>query len=113
MRSDNDIKRDVEAELRWSPTLDDTDIAVKVNSSEVTLSGFARSYLEKYQAETVVKRVKGVSAVANDIAVKLFGAAPTDPEIARAAVEALKRDLPISWERIKPIVKQGHVTLEG
>ena len=28
MRSDTDIKKDVEAELRWSPDVDETDIAV-------------------------------------------------------------------------------------
>lgn len=113
MRSDSDIKRDVEAELHWSPDVDDTDIAIKVNDGEVTLSGFARNYLEKYRAEIAVRRVKGVTAVANDIAVKPLAGAPTDPEIARAAVAALKADLPLTWEQIKPTVKNGHVSLEG
>ncbi len=113
MRSDSDIKRDVEAELRWTPDVDDTDIAVKVNDGEVTLSGFAQNYLEKYRAEIAVRRVKGVTAVANDIAVKPLAGAPTDPEIARSAVAALKADLPLSWEQIKPTVKNGHVSLEG
>jgi osmotically-inducible protein OsmY len=113
MRSDIDIKRDVEAELRWSPDVDETDIAIKVNDGEVTLTGFAKNYLEKYRAEIAVRRIKGVTAVANDITVKPLGGTPTDPEIARAAVEALKVDLPLTWEQIKPIVKQGHVGLEG
>ena len=113
MRSDTEIKQDVEAELRWSPEVDDTDIAVKVIDGEVTLSGFAKSYMQKYQAEIAVRRIKGVTAVANDIAIKPLSGSPTDPEIARAAVEALKADLPVTWEQIKPIVKQGHVGLEG
>jgi osmotically-inducible protein OsmY len=113
MRTDSDIKRDVEAELRWSPDVDDTDIAIKVNNGEVTLSGFTRNYLEKYRAETTVWRIKGVTAVANDIAVKLLAGAPTDPEIARAAVAALKNDLPLTWEQIKPTVKEGRISLEG
>ena len=33
MRSDSDIKRDVEDELRWTPDIDPTDIAVAVNAS--------------------------------------------------------------------------------
>ena len=33
--------------------------------------------------------------------------APTDPQIARAAVEALKMDLPLTWERIQPTVKEA------
>ena len=44
MRSDSDIKRDVEDELHWDPDLDATDIAVTVKSGIVTLAGFTRSY---------------------------------------------------------------------
>jgi osmotically-inducible protein OsmY len=113
MRADTDIKTDVEAELRWSPDVDETDIAVKVNRGEVTLSGFSDSYLSKYQAEIATRRIKGVTAVANDISVKPPTGVPTDPEIARAAVEILKTELPIAWEQIKPVVKAGHVSLEG
>lgn len=113
MRSDTDIKRDVEAELKWSPEVDETDIAVKVNGGEVTLTGYARNYLEKYQAEIAVKRVKGVAAVANDIEIRPITGMPTDPEIARAAVAALKAELPVAWQNIKLIVKQGRVTMEG
>jgi osmotically-inducible protein OsmY len=39
MRSDIEIKKDVEAELKWSPDVDETDIAVKVKTGEVTLTG--------------------------------------------------------------------------
>lgn len=113
MRPDNEIKRDVDAELRWTPDVDDTDIAVKVTGGEVTLTGFARNYLEKYRAEIAVRRVKGVAAVANDIAVKPLAGSPTDPEIARAAVAVLKVELPLTWERIQPTVKEGHVSLAG
>ena len=40
MRTDIDIKRDVEAELRINPDIDATDIAVAVKNAVVTLSGF-------------------------------------------------------------------------
>jgi len=114
MRSDSDIKRDVEAELKWAPDVCETDIAVKVTSGVVTLTGYAMSAHEKYRAEVAVKRVVGVTAVANDLAVRApFGGMPTDPEIARDAVVALKLQLPFDWEKIKPIVKEGHITLEG
>ena len=113
MKSDSDIQKDVQAELRWSPDVDETDIAIKVNSGEVTLSGYARNYFEKLQAENAVKRVKGVAAVANDLEVRSFTGAPTDPEIARAALTALEFALPLSWENIKPVVQKGWITLEG
>jgi len=113
MKSDADIRRDVEAELKWSPEVDETDIAIKVNTGEVTLTGYVRSFYEKFQAEVAIKRVKGVAAVANDIQVRQFAGAPTDPQIARAAVAALKFELPVTWEKIRPVVQQGRVTLEG
>ena len=113
MRTDIEIETDIKAELRWSPDVNDTDIAIKVNGGEVTLSGFVDSYLSKYRAEIAVRRIKGVTAVANDISVKPLAGSPTDPEIARAAVEALRTELPVAWEQIKPVVKDGHVSLEG
>ena len=114
MKSDTEIKRDVEAELRWDPEIDQTDIAVKVNDAVVALTGFARSFPEKYRAEATAKRVMGVTAVANDIEVRLpSGDALTDPQIARAAVAALQSALPLSWLEVKPLVHDGHVALEG
>lgn len=113
MRSDNAIKENVEAELRWAPDVDETDIAVKVNEGVVTLSGFVHDYHQKYLAEMAAKRITGVTGVANDIVVNLLSSAPSDPEIARSAVAALRRVLPTRWEHIKPTVKQGRVSLEG
>jgi osmotically-inducible protein OsmY len=114
MRSDADIKRDIEAELKWNPEIDETDIATKVHDGTVTLSGFARDLHEKHQAEVSVKRVTGVAAVANDLQIRPREAdKATDPEIARDAVAALKMELPYSWEEIRPMVRAGQVVLEG
>lgn len=114
MRADSDIKRDVEAELKWAPDVLETDIAVKVTDGVVALTGYAASAHEKYRAEVAVKRVRGVAAVANDLAVRApLGGMPTDPEIARDAVIALRLELPFAYEDIKPIVKEGRVALEG
>lgn len=114
MRTDNDIKQDVESELRWDPGLDPTDIAVSVKDGVVTLSGFAPSYIAKYQAERDAKRVKGVAGVANDIEVRLPGSDERpDPDIAREALSAIKQELPYSSSLIKVIVRNGWVTLEG
>jgi osmotically-inducible protein OsmY len=114
MRSDEEIKRDVEEELRWDPDIDATDIAVAVKNGVVTLTGFVRSYNDRWEAERAVKRVAGVLGVANDLEVRLpaIDERP-DPEIARDAVMAIKNQLPFSYERIKVVVKNGWVTLEG
>lgn len=114
MRSDNDVKQDVEIELRWIPNFDPTDIGVAVKNGVVTLSGFVHSYLEKFEAEKAVKRVSGVVGVANDLEVRIPGGEERpDPEIARDAVAAIKNWLPLSWESIKVIVNSAWVKLEG
>jgi osmotically-inducible protein OsmY len=114
MKSDSDIERDVKEELSWNPDLDASDIAVSVKNGVLTLAGFVKSYAEKYEAEAAAKRVAGVVAVANDLEVRMPSVDERpDPDLARDAVAAIKSQLPISSEKIKVIVKNGWITLEG
>ena len=55
MKTDEDIRRDVQDELRWDPDVDATDIAVAVKNGVVTLTGFVKSYTHKYEAEMDAK----------------------------------------------------------
>jgi osmotically-inducible protein OsmY len=114
MRTDNEIKKDVEEELRWDPDIDATDVAVAVRDGVVALTGYVRSYMQKTQAERDAKRVAGTLGIANDIEVRLplINKRP-DPEIARAAVERLHDELPYSAEFLKVTVQDGWLTLEG
>ncbi|HXW75469.1 MAG TPA: BON domain-containing protein [Steroidobacteraceae bacterium] len=111
--SDVEIRTGVEEELRCCPDVDETDIAVKVTDGIVTLTGFVRNFLHKYGAEDAVGRVPGVTAVANDIRVRALGGDTADSEIARRVVAALRRELPLCWQQIRPVVRDGNVTLEG
>jgi osmotically-inducible protein OsmY len=114
MRSDSEIERDVKDELEWDPDLEATDIAVSVKQGVVSLTGFVKSFTEKYEAEAAAKRVAGVSGVANDLEVRMPSVDERpDPDIARDAVAAIKSQLPTSSEHIKVVVKNGWVTLEG
>jgi osmotically-inducible protein OsmY len=114
MRSDDDIKRDVEEELASDPDIESANIAVAVKDGVVTMTGFVRSYNQKWQAETDTKRVKSVAAVANDIEVRLPALSERpDPDIARDVVMAIQNELPNSFEQVKAVVKGGWVTLEG
>jgi osmotically-inducible protein OsmY len=114
MRSDDDIKRDVEDELRSDPDIDATNIAIAVKNGVVTLTGFVRSFRQRRRAEQDAKRVVGVVGLTNNIEVRIpIIQRRPDPDIARDAVEAIKRDLPFSWEKIKVIVEDGWITLQG
>ncbi len=113
MRSDEDVRKDVESELRWDPGLDAADIVVTVKDGAVVLTGFVKSFNEKWDAETVAKRVAGVLAVANDLEVRLPAISQRpDPEIARDAVTALLYEFP-DLDDVKVVVKDGLVRLEG
>ena len=114
IRTDSEIKRDVEEELKYDAGVDSTDIGVAVKNGVVSLTGFVPSYSQKLQAEMDAKRISGVMAVANDLEVRLASAdSRPDPEIARDLVTQLKLELPYSYENIKSVVKNGWVTLEG
>jgi osmotically-inducible protein OsmY len=112
-RSDDAIRSDVLFELKWDPKITASDdIGVAVNDGVVTLSGFVPSYWEEDEAEKAVKSVYGVRRVANDIKVKL-PSSRTDAEIAREAVQELESHLFVPSEKIKVVVNNGWVTLEG
>ena len=115
MKSDMDVRRDVEAELRWEPrVIDATGIGVAVKKGVTTISGHVQSYAEKWAAERAVERVSGVTAVANELDVHLPGDwERTDEDIAQAAVNALTWNLSVPRGRIQVEITKGWVTLKG
>jgi osmotically-inducible protein OsmY len=111
-RTDEEIQKDVLAELRWDAMLQPNDIGVLVKDGVVTLTGWVDSYLKKWEAEEAAHRVLGVKAVANDIEVRL-ATERTDQEIAEAIVRALEHDAMVPSDKVKVTVSKGWVTLRG
>jgi osmotically-inducible protein OsmY len=112
--SDLTIKEDVEAELRWEPSVNAAAIGVAVKEGIVTLTGRAATYAEKYAAARAAARVGGVKAVANELEVGLLPAdRRSDEEIARSVANALAWNTSVPPERVKAQVSQDWVTLEG
>lgn len=105
------LRNAVMRQLEWDPEVDASEIGVTARDDAVTLTGYVGSYGEKLAAERCAKRVRGVRAVANDIAVRLK-LPKTDAEIARDAAFAL--NLRDSVPRtVKATVHNGHITLTG
>ncbi|UVK41006.1 BON domain-containing protein [Mesorhizobium sp. AR10] len=114
MKSDEDVRKDVESELRWDPDVDATDVVVTVREGVVALAGIVRSFSERWEAESAAKRVAGVRGVANHLETRLPAISQrSDPEIARDAVNALLHELPDFAEDIQVVVSDGLLTLEG
>jgi osmotically-inducible protein OsmY len=113
--NDSDIRRNVEEELQWEPSVPDANaIGVAVKSGVTTLTGHAESYAEKWAAERAAERVSGVTAIVSELDVHVPSSFErTDEEIAQAAVNALGWNLSVPGGRIKIEVSKGWITLKG
>ena len=112
--TDLELKKAVESELNFEPSINAAEIGVAAKDGIITLSGNVPSYWEKMAAERAAARVSGVKAVVNEVEVHLPGSSErTDEDIARAALNALQWNVLIPSDRITVKVSKGWVTLEG
>jgi osmotically-inducible protein OsmY len=110
-RTDESVRTSVLHQLDWEPEFDASGIGVAVEEGVVTLTGHVGSYAAKLAAEHAAQRVYGVSAVANDLQVKLEDDRD-DTDVARDCVQALHNRVTVP-PQVKLSVRNGHVTLEG
>lgn len=111
---DKTLRQEVLDELEYEPSLDAADIGVAVEDGTVTLTGYVRSYTEKRTAETTVRRVKGVRAIAEEIEVRPAGTHLTaDDEIAKRAIRSLDWNSSVPDEAVQVKVEKGWLTLTG
>jgi osmotically-inducible protein OsmY len=114
MKSDNQLRRDVEEELAAEPSVDATAIGVAVKDGIVTLSGHVASYSEKLAAEGCTAKLPGVGAVVSELGITLPDSSRlTDEDIARAAIGVLTWNSLVPRDRIRVEVGSGWITLEG
>jgi osmotically-inducible protein OsmY len=111
--TDYDVREGVKNELAWSPKVDAGRIAVSASDGAVTLTGQVGSYLEKWEAEGIAKRVYGVTGVANDLQVDYNGTSTRDTDLLKRAVQALQWNLEVPSGAVQPSVSDGWVTLSG
>lgn len=114
MKTDLELKHDVEEELEWEPAVTASDIGVEVKDRVVTLSGHPSSYAAKLAAEHAAHRVDGVRAVVVEMAVCLPGHdVRTDEDIANIARSILRWTVGLHEDSVHVQVEHGHVLLTG
>jgi osmotically-inducible protein OsmY len=114
VKTDSQLKTDVESELKWEPRVDANEIGVVVKDGVVSLTGWVDSCIKRFSAEDATHRVRGVKAVANEIAVRLAPEAErNDADIAAAAVRAIEWDALVNIDDLDITVAKGWVTLKG
>jgi osmotically-inducible protein OsmY len=86
-RSDERIREEVNETLARHPEIDASEIEVRVENGEVTLTGTVDERRDKRMAEDVVERIFGVKDVENKIKVKggLFGFGSRDKDVTNKA----------------------------
>ena len=109
------IQHRVLEELEWDPSVDATTIGVTVaEGGVVALTGHVPSYSDRWTAERVARRVRGVQGVANELDVHLpTNRLHTDSELASIALQAIATNVAVPKDRVKVTVSAGWVTLEG
>src|ERR1700693_4779779 len=100
--SDKDLRQFIIDELDFEPSVNAANIGVAVENGVVTLSGHVASYFEKMAAETAVRRVKGVRAIAEEIEVRYpFNKKTADDEIAKRALDIIRWSASIPQDAIQ------------
>lgn len=111
---DEILRKEAIEALKWEPLLDSNEIDVSVLDGIVTLDGTVDTYAQKKVAEEAIRNVAAVKGVVNDVKVELFfSVVKNDKEIASLVSSALKENWAVPDHKIKVMVKDGWVTLEG
>ncbi len=114
MFDDRELQMLVMDELSWEPRLDAAHIGVAVSNGVVSLTGYVSNFAEKEAAERAARRVAGVTAIAEQIEIRLPNAQKhADDEIAERAAKILSWDVQVSAYDIDVKVEHGVVTLTG
>jgi osmotically-inducible protein OsmY len=110
--TDEQIRKDAENALLMDPATDSWQVEVTVTDNVAALTGEVDSWQEKRLAGTVVKGVRGVEGLSNDIEVEQ-DAARSDEEIETEIEEILSWDVLVDDALIDVEVQDGEVTLSG
>jgi osmotically-inducible protein OsmY len=110
-RTDTEIARAVRDALEWDAFVPDDKITSTVSLGIVTVEGLVQTWMQRADAERVVRGLSGVRGVINQITV---AAKPVDSTKIRNEIEeALERQAEREARRIGVSVKDGVVTVTG
>lgn len=112
IRTDEEIKQDIIAALSVDPATDKFEIDVRVKNAVAALSGKVDSVAEKILCEEVVKGVKGVREIHNNIIADVKPDRP-DEEIKADIQQLLISDVLLNSDKIDVAVQNGVVELTG
>jgi osmotically-inducible protein OsmY len=111
--TDHELKHAIEGELEWASDVDNDRVGVAVTDGAVMLSGEVLSYPEKAAAVSAALRVRGVTALADEITVRHAFGRINDADIAHDAATALRNTTLLPTDSVQATVHDHTVTLVG
>lgn len=101
-------------ELRWDPRLDESKIVPSLAAGVAVLQGSVPTYSERCWAEEIAKSVHGVTAVQNDLDVRLtIHDCRSDETLQRIITEVIEAICGLPERRPRADVRNATVTLSG
>ncbi|MCP3710084.1 BON domain-containing protein [Paraburkholderia sp. CNPSo 3274] len=114
MKSDLEMKRDVEAEIACDRSIQSATNGVEVSNGVVTLSGHPASYAAKLAAQRATARVAGVRGIVVELEVRLaLHDLRRDEDIADTVRAILEWTVGVNNQDVQVEVEKGCVKLLG
>lgn len=114
MKTDAQLKMDIDNEMKWDPSIQPAHVGVTVNDGVVTLTGHIGTFSEKRAIERAVQRVAGVRVVAVELDVKLSADHQrSDSELAAAVEKTFELSASVPADQIDVKVEKGWIQLDG
>jgi hypothetical protein len=111
IKTDHQLQTSVSDELEWTPEVNSAHIGVSADGGVITLTGDVASYSDRIAAKDAVLRVKGVSAVADELIIKSsYQFTGTDSDLAETVAKVLSWTTVIPENSIKAEVRDHIVT---
>jgi osmotically-inducible protein OsmY len=114
LKTDRELQTSVSDELEWTPEVDSAHIGVSANDGVITLTGEVTTYSDRIAAKDAVLRVRGVTAVADELVItSSYRFTGTDTDLAESVAKVLSWTAGLPEGTIKAEVRDHIVTLTG
>lgn len=110
-KSDTDIAEAIINKIKWSATIPQDSIKVKVEHGWVTLEGEVPWEFEKLSAKALIEDLRGVKGVTNNI--RVVSKSPTTTELKQKITDAIQRGANKDADKIKVSQIGNKVILTG
>jgi osmotically-inducible protein OsmY len=114
MKTDQELRQEVERELAWDPSVRGDRVTVEVHQAAVMLHGIVAVYSERIAAERAALRIGGVVEVENQIGLQpVVADDPDDAAIGEALQHKLEAHAELQRLAVQASVDKRWLTLSG